>query len=251
MRRLFTAFACLIVLAGCSQEDLLKKIASPEDEATAKQYIDQLRSERFEQIEKDMDTGIAGPQTHDVLVRMAALIPDSEPDSATLVGAHTLHQSNSVTKNLTFEYDFSGKWFLINVATRETEGRLTIVGFNVYPQPASQAKLNAFELAGKSALQYVVLALAAILPLFTLYVLVVCVRTRLTGRKWPWVLFILVGIGKLAVNWTTGAWSVAPLSMQVFSASAVAGLNSPWVVAVSFPLGAIVFLLSRRSLTTP
>jgi hypothetical protein len=248
MRLLLTSVSFLIVLAGCSQETLLKKFADPGDEATAKQYIDHLRNGRFDEIEKDADGSIKGQNLHAVLMRMADMLPDREPDSVKLVGTHTMHDPNGVTKNLTLEYDFSGKWFLINVATYEKAGRATIVGFNVYPQPAPLAQQHRFGLQGKTGLQYVVLALAAVLPLLTLYALVLCVRTRMSGRKWPWVLLILVGVGKLAVNWTTGEWNVAPLSIQLFSASAFAPMYGPWVVAVSLPLGALIFLLRRRSL---
>ena len=249
MRLLFTAL-CLIVLAGCSQEALIRKFASPEDEAIARHYIDELRSGRFEEIKKNADASISGPHLRDVLMRMADMLPDSEPDFVQLVGANTLHQASAVTKNLTFEYEFSGNWFLINVATHEMAGKATIVGFNIYPQPGPQAEQNRFGLQGKSALQYGILILTVLFPLLTLYALVACVRTKMAGRKWPWVLFILVGVGKVAVNWTTGEWDLAPLSVQLFSASAFAPLGAPWVLAVSFPLGALIFLLKRRSLAS-
>jgi hypothetical protein len=96
-----------------------------------------------------------------------------------------------------------------------------------------------------------VLALAVFFALLTLYALVVCIKTRLPGRKWPWVLFILLGVGKLSVNWTTGAWGISPVAVQLFSASATAPLYGSWTLAVSLPLGAIVFLLRRKSLPAP
>lgn len=248
MRLLFTALSVLIVMAGCSQESLLKRFAVPEDEAKAKQYIDDLRNGRFDEIESVADPSIRSPNLHELLMRMADLIPDREPDSVKLVGVQTMHGSNGVTKNITLEYDFARKWFLINVATREEAGRVTVVGLNVYPQAAQLAEQNKFGLKGKTLLQYAILTLAVTLPLLTLYALVACLRTKLSGRKWPWVLFILLGIGKLAVNWTTGEWQIAPLSIQLFSASAAAAPYGPWIVAVSFPVGALVFLLKRRSL---
>jgi hypothetical protein len=73
----------------------------------------------------------------------------------------------------------------------------------------------------------------------------------MAGRKWLWVLFILLGLGKLAVNWSTGEWQVMPLAVQVFSASIFSSPYSPWILAVSFPLGAIVFLFRRRELQVP
>ncbi len=89
------------------------------------------------------------------------------------------------------------------------------------------------------------------MPLLTLYALVICIGTRLVGRKWPWVLFILVGFGSIAVNWTSGQWRVVPFSIQLFSASVAAQLYGPWIVSASIPLGAIVFLALRKELQAP
>lgn len=70
------------------------------------------------------------------------------------------------------------------------------------------------------------------------------------ARKWPWMIFILLGVGKVAVNWTTGEWQVMPLAVQLFSVSALSDSYGPWELAVSFPLGAIAFLARRRVLRT-
>src|SRR5437867_1269783 len=75
----------LLLLAGCSQSDVLQKFASPEDQALARNYIDLLRQRRFEGIEKAADPSIGGPSLHDTLVKMAALIPPG--------GAHGGHSS--------------------------------------------------------------------------------------------------------------------------------------------------------------
>ena len=66
-------------------------------------------------------------------------------------------------------------------------------------------------------------------------------------RKWPWVLFIIFGIGKVTVNWNTAEWSVVPVSVQLFSASAVSAFYGPWLISASIPLGALAFLIYRRT----
>jgi hypothetical protein len=58
-------------------------------------------------------------------------------------------------------------------------------------------------------------------------------------------------VGKFSVNWTTGQWAVSLTSVQLFCASAFAPLYGPWTIAVSLPLGALVFLLLRRRLSEP
>lgn len=238
----------LLALVDCSKQDMLQKYAPPADQAVARHYIDSLRQRRFEEIESAADASIAGPSVHGALVKMAALIPQGEPTSVTLVGAQQMNSGDSSSINLSYEFNFSGSWLLANVAIKKQGGRATIVGLNVYPQPSSLEQQNKFTLTGKSPFQYLLLAMAIILPLFTLYTLVVCIRTKFKGRKWPWVLFVLVGVGEVIVNWTTGQWGIQPLSVQLFSASASAPLYGQWTIAISIPLGAILFLMRRRHL---
>jgi len=247
--RQFIVSLILLAAAACNQQDLLQKFASPADQSLARHYIDLLRQQQYEGIERSIDPSIGGSSLHDTLVKMAALIPAGEPTSVTLVGAHQMRGAGASTINLTFEYEFSGKWLLINVAVKRQGGNTTIVGFHVDPQPGSLEQRNKFTLSGKTPLQYIVLTLAIILPLLTLCALVVCVRTKLKGRKWPWIMFVLFGVGKFAVNWTTGQWVFAPLSVQLFSAATSAPLYGEWTVGISVPLGAIVFLLRRKRLS--
>jgi hypothetical protein len=246
MRGPLTVLA-LIALIGCSQEELLQKFSTPEDQATARNYIDRLRTRNFEEIENALDPSIRTQNIRDMLVTMAALIPDQEPSSVKIVGAQTFSASDARTVNTTFEYSFGDKWLLANVAVRDRQGTKTIVGFSVNPITQSLEAQNRFTLAGKSSIQYSVLVAAIAAFLFTLYSLVVCARSKMPKRKWLWLLFILVGFGKLAVNWTTGQWGIAPLSLQLFSVSAMAPLYGPWTIAVSLPLGAIMFLFYKRS----
>lgn len=253
-------FLCLIsivvtmLLAGCDQASMMKKMTPPEAESAAKGYIDLLKQNRFEEIEKDLDPSIKTPDIHSTLVKMAQMIPAQQPESIKVVGAHknTFNGSNepkTTTTNITLEYQFQSKWLLINVATQKKGEVSTIVGFNVNPIPDSLENLNKFRLAGKSPLQYFVLFLAILIPLFTLYALILCIRTKIEKRKWLWVLFVLAGIATFSVDWTTGQWRIVPLSFQLLAV----GVSSPpygsWVISISFPLGAVIFLLKRNGLS--
>ena len=154
--------------------------------------------------------------------------------------------AGSTTVNTTFEYSYGNRWLLANVAVKEQNGVKTIVGFNVNPESQSLESLNRFTLAGKSPAQYLLLVAAAFAALLTLYALVACIRTKLPGKKWPWILFIIFGFGQVTVNWTTGQYSVVPIAVQLFSASAAAQFYGPWIIAVSAPIGAIAFLIYRK-----
>jgi hypothetical protein len=238
-----------ILLVACSQEDWLLKIAPADQQAIARNYIEQLRSRDFADIEKAADPSIAAALSGGALEKMAALIPQGPATSVKLVGANRFSTDKDGTMlNLTYEFQFGDKFMLINVARKMKDGVEMIVGFRVQPLPASLEQLNRFTLSNKSAVQYAVLAASVAAALFTLYALVVCIRTKLARRKWLWILFILFGFGKIMVNWTTGAWDFRIIALQLFSASSAAAFFGPWIISVSLPVGAIFFLSRRKEL---
>jgi hypothetical protein len=241
-----------LLLSGCDQTSMMDKMIPPEDEATAKNYISLLRDNKFELIEKDLDPSLKAANIRQTLAGMAALIPAQQPLSVKVVGLHVSHFSSngksSTNTNITFEYQFPGQWLLANVATQKKDGGLLIVGFNVTPIPDSLENHNKFTLTGKSPAHYPILAMAILIPLFIVYVLVLCFRTKMEKRKWLWMLFIALGVGQFAVNWTTGQLDLNLLNIQLLGVSAFSPLYGAWTVSVSLPLGAIVYLFWRRRL---
>jgi hypothetical protein len=72
-------------------------------------------------------------------------------------------------------------------------------------------------------------------------------------RKWLWIIFILIGFGKLSLNWTTGQILFNPLSfyVQLFSVAVIKhGPYAPWIFSISIPLGAIIFFLKKILIVT-
>ena len=244
----------IMLLAGCDQASMMKKMTPPEAESAAKGYIDLLRQNRFEEIEKDLDSSIKTTDIRNTLIKMAQMIPAQKPESIKVVGSHVnvFHgpkEPETTTTNITLEYQFQDKWLLTNVATQKKDGVSTVVGFNVNPIPDSLENINKFRLVGKSPLQYSVLVLAIIIPLFTMCALVQCIRTKIEKKKWLWVLFILFGLAKFSVDWTTGQWGLNPLSFQLLGAGAFAPAYCSWVISISLPLGAVIFMLKRKGLS--
>jgi len=248
--RYLGCFLLVIFLYGCSQEELLQRFSTPADQAVAKNYIERLRSRDFDEIDKAFDESIKGRDLPGTLAKMADLIPAGEPTSVKLVGAERYVMRDTTTVNTTYEYNFAGTWLLINVAVRTKAEAKTIVGFHVRTEKESLEVQNRFTFSGRSLLAYVVLGLAVCAALFSFYALVICIRTPMAKRKALWIVFILLGIGKISINWATGQWGVYPLYVQLFSASAFAQFSGPWVISASVPLGAILFLVRRKELTS-
>jgi hypothetical protein len=238
-------FFC-IFLFGCSEAGLVHRFTPPEEESIARNDIDLLIQGKFPEIESRSDSAIVGPDAEGRLANMSAMFPGGSPRSAKVVGVEVYKGERSSRTNLTFEYEYPSKWLLVNIDLQKKGTATTIAWLHVEPMPESLESANRFTLVGKSAAQYSILFAAVALFLFSLYVLVLCVRARNVRRKWLWIIFILVGVGKQTVNWTSGELRFTPLAMSIPCASATAPPYGPWTVGVYLPLGAILFLRERR-----
>jgi hypothetical protein len=226
----------------------MKRWTPPGAEATARNYVELLRQGKFERIEQDLDAGITDANTRDTFAKMAALFPAGDPESVKVVGAHTFHGQGYSTADITLEYQFPSKWLIVSVATQSKASVSTVTGFHVNPMTDSLENLYKFSLFGKSPGQYLVLICGVCALLFSLYVLAVCIRTKIGKAKWLWMLFILVGMVKLAINWTTGEFTFMLLAINLPCVTATHPLYGPWTVAFYLPVGAVLFMNHRRKL---
>ena len=126
---------------------------------------------------------------------------------------------------------------------------LTIVGISANSLEKPLEK-SGFELEGKSAKHYVILAAAILFVLISLVALIICIVERGLRRKWAWILFIIFGFGQLTLNWSTGETSFSLLSIHLFSAGTTADLYGAWMLFVALPVGAVWYLV-RRFLNHP
>jgi hypothetical protein len=243
------AAALCLSLAGCDQEraSIVKRTTPADDESFARRHVELLRQQAFTEVEQDFDASLMRPDIGNKLAAMAAMFPHGEPKSVKVVGVVFRRGSGPPMDSITLEYEFPEQWILVNVAIEKTGGVSRIVGFHSTPISESLEEVNKFRLAGKGPLQYAVLFIAIGLPIFCIYTLVLCLRSKNASRKWLWVPFILLGVGKFAINWTTGECSFTPLAVSLLGTLITANpAYGPWMVSVSFPLGALLFLLRQN-----
>jgi hypothetical protein len=223
----------------------MRKAVAPSDEILAEQYVQELRAGQYDKIEPFLDPSIVDASIHETLVKMTGLFPAGEPLTIKPVGVHR-HRSAAVSESdITLEYQFQDHWLLVTVGTQTKGGVLTITGLHVTPVADSLENLNRFTLARKSAAQYLVLAVTGASLIFSLCVFVLAIRTRGVKLKWLWVICTLVGVSKIAINWSTGEITYTLLAVQIPCFSANHPPYSPWTVAAYFPLGAFLFLNQR------
>jgi len=250
-------------LIGYDRASLMKKMTPQDDESLAKRYMDLLRQSRFEKAEEGLDPGISDGAMRDKLAAMAGMFPTREPLSIKTVDTHVLHGADFSTTSITLEYEFAPavmptggrtelsprSWLLAEVVIGTRSGVKSIAGLHVMPISESVEDMNEFTFVGKGISQYAALCLVVLVLAFSLYALVLCIRTKIGKSKWIWMILIIIGVCRVSLNWATGQWFFTPLAIQVPPVNASCSPYGPWIVQITVPLGAIAFLLLRKSLT--
>jgi hypothetical protein len=244
----------LLLGGGCSYQEryaaLVEAVAHPEERRLAEAFVEDLRAGRADAFERSLGPELLSSETLSKLYSIGRSLPAGEVRSRTLVGANVSTAPGRRTVQLTYQYGFDEGWFVLAVILqRSGEGAPVVAGFHVHQVPDALERVHALTLAGKSPWHHAFLAAGLLLIALTVAAAVACVRTRGLRRKWFWLLFILLGVGGLTLNWTTGEVTVNLLRVQLISASVGAtSPYAPWFVTLSLPIGAIVFLVERRRL---
>jgi hypothetical protein len=249
--RILVVFGLIAGLSGCSLRSMMDHIA-PETVSAAKTNFDFLRHGQFDRIVPSLDPSIDRDGLTDKLAAMAALIPTQDPVSIETVGAFAeCDTRKGCDTRVTLEYEFPSKWLLVELVVHSGNGKSAITNFHVQGLSESLEQTNRFTFRGKGAVQYVMLFAALITAGLTICAFVLCIRTPMVRRKWLWIIFILIGIGRVGMNWTTGELFHNIAWFNLLPVGTYGQPYGPWTITVSIPIGAIVFLFLRDGLRKP
>ena len=246
--RCLATLLCLFLLTSCSREQLIQKISSPEDQAIARAYIEQLRAHQFDEIEKAADSSIKSSTIHATLVRMSQMIPAGEPTSVKVVGARSFYGSGATTINTTFEFNLDGKLLLINVAVKTKDGVKSIVGFNVNPERRERGRADPIQPGGQEPAAVHGSGGDGLQRCCAQFMRSFFASARNSRQE---VAVDTVhplrhrsGNGKLDYR----QWVSQIRVVAVVRAGVLKDASGPWMVSASVPLGALVFLGYRKML---
>lgn len=251
---------CVLVLlsaflVGCGNfepsawDALLQKIVNKDDDAMARRFIEAVRTGDYSGARAMLAPNLPG-DSDEGLRALHLILDQGEPIETKLIGCNTSSDlgSGKSKTDLTYEIHYRDAWVAGDVLLTKSPDWTFVEGSHFSPIRDSLAVLYRFSLAGKSPLHYAVFALAIVIPVFILFALGVCIRTRVR-RKWLWIIFILLGVCAFQFNWSTGSCSFNPASVNVLGAAYFSSSPySPTIFTLAFPLGAVIFLLGRRRL---
>jgi len=239
--------ACAILLTLC-MAGLIAACAArldPAQDAATRAVFDQVKRRDFASVEARLSPRLRTAVTDARLQVQAALIPDPPPQAVKLVNFETADVQGGRQTSVVREYLYPDRLLVVSTAIREQTGQpAQILAFNIQAVGRAALAVGRFSLRGKSTTQYFLLGLAVLIPLLLICALGVLARDAKARFKWLWTPFMIVGFMKLSVNWATGAVLFQPLGVVLFGASVTRGpLDvSPWIVSISLPLGALVYL---------
>lgn len=239
-----------LVGAGCSPQEAIRKWTPPEDDKLAREFMDDLRRGQSLEAEMLLAPEIRRGNVEAGIQQLVSLFRSSAKTNVKQVGVNISETSMAGASrkviSLSYEVESSAGWVAGTITIVDEGGERLITGARFNRLPASLEALNRFTFREKNSVFYWYFALLVAVPLFSLSTLVLCVRTQIK-YKWLWVIAILIGVVTFRLNWTTGHVDWALLNFQLLGASMLrTGAYGPWMIAISLPVGAIVFRLKRR-----
>jgi hypothetical protein len=261
LARFWLLLVLAILLPGCGNmgksvyDAMIQKLVAKDDDDQARLFVEAVRKNDFDAAKTLLSPKVPKDNLDQGLRDLHMTLDQGEPVEMKLIGFRSntfvsLKESTS-RENLTYQIQFRDVWVVGDVLLDKDEIATFVLGAHFQRIPNSLDVLNQFNLVKWTPAHYVVLAFTVIIPVFILTALVVCIRTKVR-RKWLWIIFILLGVGAVHFDWTTGAFSYQIFHLNLFGVGVMAtSPYSPWIFELGFPLGAVIFLLRRRSLALP
>lgn len=233
---------CFLFINGCNQIS-----APPEADILGKNYINLLHKADFEIAIQSHASNIANID----MSKMDEITKpiQEEPFSVELIQSNK-EFTNANRYDLFYGINANNKYFLLTLITDNTGGENKIAGFNIKQLDKSAKELSTFTLSDKTPIHYLIFALAIIIPIFILSALIICIKTPIKKHKWLWIIFILLGLGTIKLNWTTSELGFQPISFLLFGVGGFKDIipTTPWIISISLPLGAVIFLLQKNKI---
>ncbi len=236
-----------LLLSGCNANIYLERYVPKDSDKMVRNYITSIAEGDFDTAKKAINPKFITKDINDKFAEVREKIGGARPEHIVLKKFDNTYKypfhPDIVSSYLLYELKASGEWFRASVVVDRGTKRQYIYGFFIEPIAGPFSEVNAFKLSGKSFFQYALIPISIFILIFIIHTALLCLRVMKGEQmKWPWFVFILFGAGAMSMNWTTGE-----LAWQLFSAQFLGsgmlrdGLDGPWVLTTSMPLGAIFF----------
>lgn len=240
-KRLITLLSLtMVALAACNP-----LARDPVADAQVRQAYSEIRKGDVQALTARFAPEAKSSTTTAQLAQVQRLVPKEEPRSRKVVGTSTVFINGAATLATIDEYDYGDRVVRVDARLhRAGSGPWEIQGFHVQLASAKALEANNFNFFQKSARHYLILAITVGVPLLMTIAVVKVLRTQELRHKWLWVLLALLGLGKVQMNWATGAFAYQIATAQLIGFGVLRGPSSfdPWFLTFTLPIGALLIL---------
>ena len=253
-----------LLLSGCTDPEesrleqehqaYVQKLIPPGKDAAARHFIELIRLGDIGHAQEMAGPPLQGEDALGALRNLHNAINQGELLQAAPIG----YQKRKVTYNeeeihlddFTYELHFNGRWYYAEVVLDSSPSSNAVLGFEItwFNDFESMAAFNRFTFTGRSWRDWSALFLSILIPIFIIATTAICAFSPV-GRKWLWIVFILIGIVQFRYDWTHALVNVKPLSLLLLGAGYQReNIYSPLILQWAIPVGAFIFLICRRKL---
>lgn len=241
------AIVSSVLLVGClDQKALVQRFVPKEDDDFARRFIDRIRDKQYAEAEAMLDESIRA-QASSKLWKLHVIVDHGQAVAfdtiASFVGFFKPWNGPAKRQvSLAYQIQFPDAWVVADIVVESSGQERRIKTANFQPISDSLQVLNAFTFKNKSIIHFLFFVACILIPIFMIVTIVLCVRSRVR-RRWLWISFIVIGLVQFQLNWSTGAWTIQPISFSLLGAAYFRpGLYGPWTLKFAIPIGAIIFL---------
>ena len=228
--------------------DALRNRVSPDDTRAGLAYVQLLQSGNIAKILASADSSVISYRKSGVIRRLISVLPSGPGTSVVPVYANWEWGAKSLLV-LTYDIRNQHAWAGLAVTLGRSRTGTKLEGFSVQRFLVPPEQIYGFTLSRKTPLEYAALAVAIIIALLTWTAAFICALTPRLRFKWLWLIGIFIGLIRFQLDWTSGGYQLMPIAFLVPPATALkTGFFSPWVLQMSIPLFAILFLTRRKTL---
>ncbi|NQT87603.1 hypothetical protein HQ560_12610 [bacterium] len=163
-------------------------------------------------------------------------------------------EGRSQRTSIDYQIEFENAYVVVSVVVEtrkdeEGEDVMTVTSFRTDEVEQRLQDQNVLGFSDLGTGHYVFITVAVVVLLATIAAVLMCVFGR-GSRKVLWILLILMGVGSVRFNWTTGDQRYALLTLPQFPSIRIAqeSAYAPWHVSMGLPLGVVLFVMHRRRL---
>jgi hypothetical protein len=248
----WTTILLVILLPACSPDvqSYAAKHTTVAERSFAERFLRLSADGKIDSVMPMLSTELRTDSTRRVAERIGALLATVKLDSLHFMGVNIFENPGAKLREVNLSYEgptADHHWALANVATRYSPAGTAVFGFSAYPLSQPLELTNAFRLKHQSAVHFIWLALALIMPVITIATAGWMVRSRMP-RRWLWAIVSLVATPATGLNWTTGQLTHQVTFFLLFGGAAMRGsAGLPWILSVGVPTGAIVAYFRLRA----